>query len=221
MDYLNNMTIREWLSSIRNYDTGRLLYEKHGNNVTLKRTFNRGISDYNKEKLVYELEKLVGVDEVDVPKVIVAPEFQHVKVVFKNEPVDISTLPADLLEKHVRKGKLFQEASYTHAQLHHLKTDEERLEYAKKIVLNFKEIDSIWAELDYFKEHGKPFYIPVPEEFKNVKDTGLLYKKRNNLRSLVSKVKKKIQIPKPKQKHIDQLQKLEMELKEIERMLES
>lgn len=55
--------ITDWLQSPRNYNEGVELYKQFGYNKMLKNTFSRGENTLNMSMLVYELAKLIGMDE--------------------------------------------------------------------------------------------------------------------------------------------------------------
>mgnify|MGYP001163033874 FL=1 len=61
MGKINNQVIeiRNWLNSDRNYNDGVFLYNKYGNNDSLKRIFP-GREKFQAQKLAYELAKLAG-----------------------------------------------------------------------------------------------------------------------------------------------------------------
>ena len=71
--------ILNWLQSPRVYLEGVSLYEKYGYNNILKRNFNRGQSEAMMDVLVYELGKLIGLNEHEVaklPRNAVQPKFE-------------------------------------------------------------------------------------------------------------------------------------------------
>ena len=60
--------ILNWLQSPRVYLEGVRLYDQYGYNNILKRNFNRGQSEVMMDTLVYELGKLIGLNEHEVAK---------------------------------------------------------------------------------------------------------------------------------------------------------
>ena len=60
--------ILNWLQSPRVYLEGVRLYDQYGYNNVLKRNFNRGQSETMMDILVYELGKLIGLNEHEVAK---------------------------------------------------------------------------------------------------------------------------------------------------------
>ncbi len=69
MGKINNQVIeiRNWLNSDRNYNDGVFLYNKYGNNDSLKRIFP-GREKFQAKKLAYELAKLAGLSFSDFLK---------------------------------------------------------------------------------------------------------------------------------------------------------
>ena len=60
--------ILNWLQSPRVYLEGVRLYDQYGYNTVLKRNLNRGQSEVMMDTLVYELGKLIGLNEHEVAK---------------------------------------------------------------------------------------------------------------------------------------------------------
>ena len=60
--------ILNWLQSPRVYLEGVRLYDLHGYNNILKRNFNRGQSETMMDVLVYELGRLIGLNEQEIAK---------------------------------------------------------------------------------------------------------------------------------------------------------
>jgi hypothetical protein len=82
--------VKKWLKGERDYDSGVKLYQKYGKNNKLKTFFLTKDTDFAKEKLAYELGKLVNIDVVAETPVI-APSV--------DEPVEpLAILPTQPLE---------------------------------------------------------------------------------------------------------------------------
>lgn len=58
-----NEIIKAWLQGPREYNEGVKLYDTYGFNKVLKNSFSRGETEYMKQTLVYELGKIIGLDE--------------------------------------------------------------------------------------------------------------------------------------------------------------
>lgn len=186
------MTPEQWLNSERDYSAGALCYATYGSNINLKRVFSRPQSQYSFTKLVDELTALAGVKKVDeVVDTTSADDFvKH--TVSKSPQINYSNLPPELDALVVKKGLLYKQASWTHAQLNKINDDAERLESAKIIVNNFKVIDEIWEQLDYYEKHKQlmPGKKTSDIDLEIASESQLLLK-RNNLRAHISKLKKK------------------------------
>ncbi|MDF7810501.1 hypothetical protein P1X16_03910 [Hymenobacter sp. YC55] len=187
------MTPQSWLQSEQDYDTGRLLYEALGTNPMLKRTLSTGPNRYNRAALAYELGKLAkaGVGAPLVLSVPVVSSPNATKTLQK--PVEEPEKGADLLatlKSDVQPA--YDHRRYLHAQLP-LVDEPTRLTYALNIQRLSRSINEHWKTVAYVKEHG---HLPVPEPTPaafDVKNGTLaeLIDARNNLRSNISKWKKK------------------------------
>ena len=186
------MTIQEWLNSDRNYAAGVALYNTHGTNVNLKRFFTRPETKLTTDKLLYELQQLVQpMVQVPTPK----PEdfIKHTPIT--KPKIDRALLPQQYQALDVKKGRLYDMARYLRTQLENAveQNQKEKLQdLALKIVKTWREIDAIWLKLDYWNEHGQ--MMPETGKAKIDLDTATeneMLKHRNNLRSSVSKLKKK------------------------------
>lgn len=193
------MTAQEWLSSDRDFNTGVEIYNQLGTNSNIKRLFRRGKSPYTFNKLVYELECLAGQHKPSPtiepsPNANNAPDWLNNIIENKYPAPDLSKLPQNLIREHTRKGKLYQEASWMHAQLSSV-NDDQRLQYARKIVENFEQIDAIHAAIDYYTKHGKQ--LPVIKAKAKTIDIETASREElqkflvNNVRPRISKLKTK------------------------------
>jgi hypothetical protein len=182
------MTPKEWLNSERNFEEGVQTYSDHGANVNLKRFFTRPNTPLVYNKLVYELEQLAGVS--DVPQVKPEDFIKHSPIV--KPKIDRALLPQQYQALDVKKGRLYNKAQYLKAQLDNATTDESRKVLALDIVKTWREIDAIWERLDYWHQHGQmmPETTPAAIDIDTATETDLI-RHRNNLRSNVSKLKKR------------------------------
>lgn len=184
------MTIQEWINSDRNFAKGVELYATHGNNINLKRFFARPKTKFAEDKLLYELQQMVGTPPQQTNTINPADFVKHTPI--SKPKVDRALLPQQYQALDVKKGRLYNMAQYLKAQLDNADTEAKRLELALKIVKTWREIDGIWEKLDYWNEHGQM----MPENNKAVIDLDTatetqMLKHRNNLRSHISKLKKR------------------------------
>lgn len=94
MGKINNQVIeiRNWLNSDRNYNDGVFLYNKYGNNDSLKRIFP-GREKFQAKKLAYELAKLAGLSFSDFLKDHVAKKRYYPPPQEKTRPVQKRAYP--------------------------------------------------------------------------------------------------------------------------------
>ncbi len=194
------MTPKEWLDSERDYEVGRLLYDHLGDNPRLKQVFGHGPSAYNVEALAWELEKLAkaGVySDISLTSVVIVNATETLqKALPKGDEsgtkADESAAPVEsplLVELRAARRPLYDERTGVHGQLEHLDTDEQRREAAGRILALSRGIDANWNTTRYMVEHGQlPPPPPPPPGLDTLTPVELL-KKRNSLRSQVSKLK--------------------------------
>lgn len=184
------MTIQEWLKSDKDFAIGVALYTKYGANINLKRFFARPKTKFSEDKLLYELQQIAGTNTTETVTVKPSDFVKHTPIA--KPKINRALLPQQYQALDVKKGRLYNMAQYLKAQLDNAATQEVRLELALKIVKTWREIDAIWEKLDYWNEHGQM----MPENAKAVIDLDTateseMIKHRNNLRSHISKLKKR------------------------------
>jgi hypothetical protein len=214
------MTVQAWLDSERDYEVGRLLYDQLGDNARLKQVLGHGPSAYNREALVWELQKLAK--QVREPlKDIGAPQ-SVVQVVIPPAPVqpseDLSETFAKaelLIPLSQARRPLYDERTLLHGQLEVLAekgTQEEVRVVAERIMHLSRELNENWKKDAYVREKGHLPPPPAAAPGLETLSSAELLKKRNNLRSQVSKLKK--------QPHrADDLAKVEVTLNQVEALL--
>ena len=187
------MTPTQWLDSEQDYAVGQQLYEQLGDNARLKRTLSAGPSHYNREALLWELTKLAraGVTAavaLAVPAVVVASAPPDV---LPSEPVPENPLLAELREA---RRPLYDERTQLHAQLEVLAEHGSQADVhqaALRIMALSHELEASKQTEAYVREHGQ---LPPPPAAAPGLDTLSpveLLKKRNALRSQVSRLKKR------------------------------
>lgn len=188
------MTVQAWLDGERNYELGRQLYEQLGDNARLKQVLGHGPSPYNQEALAWELSKLAKAGVTAA--VALAVPLPAGVVASAPEPVQTS-VPAEsplLIELSQARRPLYDERTQLHAQLEvlaeHGSQEDVRL-LAVRIMALSRELNANWKTDAYVRAHGQ---LPPPPAAAPGLDTLSpleLVKKRNSLRSQVSKLKKR------------------------------
>lgn len=187
------MTPEQWLNSERDYNAGALCYATYGSNINLKRVFSRPKSDYSYNRMVDELKAIAGSKDAVQPQTNINTSDEFVKhTVSKLPQINYANLPPELDALVVKKGMLYKQASWTHAQLNKIDNDHERFESAKIIVNNFKVIDEIWHQLDYWQKNKElmPGKKTVDIDLDIATEKELIHL-RANVRAHISKLKKK------------------------------
>jgi hypothetical protein len=191
------MTVQAWLESEQNYEVGRQLYEQLGDNARLKQVLGHGPSAYNQEALAWELTKLAkaGVTAavalaVPLPAVLVASATESVP----SEPAPAPVENPLLGELREARRPLFDERTQLHGQLEvlaeHSSQDDVRLAAVRIMALS-REVNASRKTEAYVHTHGQLPPSPAAAPGLDTLSPAELVKKRNNLRSQVSKLKKR------------------------------
>lgn len=205
--------IQRWINdSDREYETGRLFYEEVGSSRYLKNLFSSGEDGYNSIRLLTELKLIVknsphllinsGPDKsAAAPAAPAAPvtpgneqdlssENSYRQFSQKRVP-DINTadLPEDLQLLVMEKGSLYKQACSQHSRLELLPDDNARMKAVNIITSNFKRIDEIWRELDYWNQHK----MRRPKDGMDLTKLSMvkLIARKNTIRTYISKLKNK------------------------------
>jgi hypothetical protein len=187
------MTPKEWLDGERNYEVGRQLYEQLGDNARLKQVLGHGPSAYNQEALAWEIDKLAR-DGVAVAVALVVP----VPVVVASAPEATPSEPAPenplLAELREARRPLYDERTHLHAQLEVLAehgSQDDVHQAALRIMGLSRELEVSKQTEAYVAEHGQLPPPPVAAPGLDALSPVDLLKKRNSLRSQVSRLKKR------------------------------
>lgn len=172
--------IREWLANGQDYALGLALYETHGRSRVVLTALRRGASDFTRQKLRTELEKLVGPTAVPQPAARVAnpPKAAPSAQVVVHTPA---------VDEHVQRQRSgwFAERARLHAQLELVPTDEERRVMAERIL----ELSDL---LTASYHPGGPDEAPRPRtNYVGITDKAEIRRLLANLRPQASKLKKK------------------------------
>ncbi len=226
------MTVQEWLDSAEHdYEAGRQLYAALGDNDRLQRMLASGPNHYNREALAWELKKLAraGKGQLTVSSYQLPVSSRDASTAQK----DTSSIPeiganatfslqkdtsstekgTKLLEelKDARR-LLYDERAGVHAQLEGAATEEERRLMAVRVMTLSRALDANWSTTHYVEAHGELPPAPAAAPGLDTLPAAELLKRRNNLRSQVSKLKK--------QPHrADDLVRVEAELLQVETLL--
>lgn len=224
--------IESYLNGSCSYEHAATIFLMHGNKKTLAQRLLARKNDRNEEKLRYELEKIAEtLRETPTETTIEAPinigairESINIRVEThqKNQSIDhfIESRNTDLSVDFSLKNlisiietdrkKLYKSRGFTHAQLSHASSDQERYEIAHKIQQIQDDIDQI--ERDY--EDAKAGN--VPEAYARTFLTADQYKEIENVKAYIRRYKNKIS----KANSVDEKQHLEAMLKKQETKLD-
>ncbi len=203
------MTVQQWLDSERDYEAGRQLYAALGDNERLKRLLAGGPSRYNGEALAWELGKLavssyqlaVNSEQspADMPKKVQdgpgqSPESSpNATIPLQKEPSGDEKGHKLLAELRDARRPLYDERTGLHAQLEAPADEDARRAVAQRIMLLSRALNQNWDADRHVRAHGTlppgPPVVPAAE-LATLPAADLL-KRRNNLRSQVSKLKTK------------------------------
>jgi hypothetical protein len=233
------MTPQEWLDSERDYEAGRQLYEQLGDNPRLKQVLGHGPSAYNTEALEWELVKLAqaGVvtsvvtvhvtataplPDVDVQQSVPTPRAEtsanatnSLQTVPTSAPAGTelpSTAAVLLMQLSQARRPLYDQRTVLHQGLEHHPTEADALVAARHILKLSRELNANWKDDAHVRAHGELPAGPPPAPGLDTLTPAELVKKRANLRSQVSKLKK--------QPHrADDLAKVQATLAEVEALI--
>lgn len=178
-------TIEKWIASGRDYSTGVAIYAEHGKNTAYKSLFQSGKSPFTEKKLGDLLHEMLEAAKPKARSYANKPKYQ------------VTELSPELQQEFTDKGKLYKEASALHGDMFHERDQQKRAQLREQIVKNFDRISDTWNKADA--------YIIRQRELNN--DPVKLIQERNNIRSQISKARKKGQQ--------DKLNSLEARLAEI------
>lgn len=234
---INKSEIFKWIDSTQDYYDGVALFEKYSTLVALKRNFRaKGYTKKTFSFLQYQLGKLAGISHEEVKirrreKIIKLTPAKKIPKIKKTKPQDkISPDIKQHLDQEIQniielKNRLYKESASLQQQLPHIKSDKERNKVAQEILRLSDQIEKLWYKIDYHRKHGMLPVDQPKEKQPPVKDLdpAELVKRRNNLRSNISRQKRYIaQSSKPEtiEKHRERLLFYEKQLQDVEKSLE-
>lgn len=185
--------IREWLETGQDYAQGVALYESHGKSRVVLNALRRGSSDFTRQKLREELQKIASASNVtaNVPAAVPAKPVRVVDTSAKRvheTPKRVHVAPAEPPAEvpdqvRAQRNSWYAERHRLHAQLELLPTDEERRVASERIV--------VLTEL-LTASYQAPSAAPVAPraDLSGLSDQGEIRRLLANLRPQVSKLKK-------------------------------
>jgi len=221
------MTIAAYLQAPYNYQIGiDLLKANDPYNDKLPKLENR-YSIINEKILVKELKALVSLPNkpttlpnkpTTLPKKVSTPPPEEVKI--KKIEKATSDFEKTIKDLKIEKARLLQEASNAHTELRSILNQKQRFIRAQLIVKNWNRINKIWEILDYIDKYNRlPAWMEKADDFEVGAE---LIRKRNNLRTYVTKYQKLIESTTKeslKIKYDEKLRKYQFELSNIEKQV--
>ena len=198
------MEIQEWLKNPV-YATGVELYKNtKGHNKLLLRQFAMRENAQRKEKLIYELKKLLPTKHTPLPTLPTAPatkipttEPERVLVTAEKESKRVAPLfhelPAELRPVLLEATNLFKENCLLKVELNetHQDNEEQALQLQIKIDRNFKANAMCWDKIEYWRTHKVLPKITTVQSISNYSMDKLI-KQQQLLNSSVSRMEKRL-----------------------------
>jgi hypothetical protein len=148
--------IQEWLDSSRHYLVGRALYNTFGKDQELKDLFARGQSAWNADKLAEALEELC---QGTAAKVL------------NDEYAEMPAADDTILQSlHLQWKTIYASMNYKRHELdHYTGNDANSISIRRTLALSILDLEqqcmAVWAQRDYYMEHGKlPAPVPTGKE---------------------------------------------------------
>ena len=213
--------IKTWLKSGRDFEAGRLQYEKYGDSSVYKHLFKKGKNAVSFKYLIEELQKLEVLipDEKVVLKAVVPgviPKLfsRPVKPVIQDyvRPSDDVKAPEEVKKLIARRKYLYAINNRLLAIVGTNISELERSVITIELMMSWDEIEQIWIKTNYFDKHSElPFELPTIDL--NITSGESLSKRLTNLRTYKSRALKGY---KP-----ENLPVIQAEINEIELLIES
>lgn len=154
--------IQRYLSAAhKNYDEGRVLFERYSDNKVLIALFRSGKSSYHCNRLFVELAKLKEKDPVLVPQTLqvekpVIPTLesfdQPSKAILKD---DFHSLPDRIKDVYRKKNMHYSRHLQLFIEIGLTDDRDKRLEMALTMLSDKDEVNACWAVIDEYKETGR------------------------------------------------------------------
>lgn len=178
------MEAQEWLQSAKQYDTGLEILRNAKGESIVWRLLAKGKSFYNCQRLEQEILALVQPAEQD-PKQK-SPTFSPAEERFSAP----SNYPEALLPAYEQQRRLYAQVNHLHPLLDATYNLDRKKAFEIKLALQkaWQEIEEIWRILNYWKENQ----VVLPNKYQEqgldpILDKAQMLKRRNNLRTYLSK----------------------------------
>jgi hypothetical protein len=188
-------SITSWLEgSNRNYQHGLLLYEQYGTNPVILALLKSGSGSYHLSKLIIALEALNKQTDL-VPKPIVFEEYvAEPTTIHGKEQFDYASAPDKIIEIRDNKNKEYALARKKHEAIRVMDDQQHRLQLGLEILDHMDTVETSWSVIDLWTESGE---VRKMEESNTEQDIStlslaMLSKEENNLKSYISKDKKRL-----------------------------
>lgn len=178
------MEAQEWLQSAKQYDTGLEILRNAKGESIVWRLLAKGKSFYNCQRLEQEILSLVQpMEQEPKPKSLA---FSPVE-----ERVSAPTLyPDALLPAYEQQRRLYAQVNHLHPLLDATYNLDRKKAFEIKLALQnaWQEIEEIWRILNYWEENQ----VVLPNKYQEqglepILDKAQMLKRRNNLRTYLSK----------------------------------
>lgn len=201
------------MRSKKDYRSGVIIFEAHSNDAQLVAALNQGESPFRKILLEKSMRQLLETEQKPVaeetPPPVVAKEEPIVVVGNKQKATD------DPYAEHWKP--LYAEVNFLRHQLTTIDDIAERGKTAHRICDLIEECYRYWGLRDYYQKHG---YKKKDEaDIKIATDQNALRKELNNVRSYVTKYKKKVKEEPYNNNAIEKLEELQKRKQELEKIL--
>lgn len=208
--------VRKWLNSSKKvFSIGVALYNTYGDNAALKDALKQGYSEYRLNRITTELSKIAAGTPEPEPEDTVAENSTPPPVAI--EPKQHTKKDDDPYQDEWKP--LYQEMQLHRHRIRDVSDKNERGQLAMRI-LELEGLCNFWWERrDYYQING----VMMPEEDNTPDpfvDMNQLVKKRNTLRTYVSRYKKKCKDQPDNAGYRNKLDDYTQQLKEIEEQID-
>lgn len=174
-----------WLTDVSNVDLMLDLYDDFGTNDTLKARMRNNVLAY-RDIITQELQSYYNTHKSeDVPENFVGK--QKLTGIWVEDNYD--GLPEEIKALVQYGKKLFKETSYLHQKLNTIVDPHELAVTVHTLLDKDDEKEAVFAKIDFYKEHKQLPLENVSVDLNSLDGVDLV-KRRNNIRSRVSKLKK-------------------------------
>lgn len=205
--------IQQWLDSGADYNKGVEIYKNtKGCSKMLLRQFALRETTQRKEKLIYELKKLIPKQVSVLPTKLTALPTKLTAPVAKQQPKEqvvlqtaekeskriaplFHELPPELRPVLLEANNLFKENCMLKAELNEVAIEDEAtaLQIQIRISRNFKANAVCWDKIEYWQKHKQ---LPKETSVENISaySMGKLLREQANINSSVSRMEKRLKI---------------------------